>query len=172
MRLAKGGAVEVDSYSKSSAENIYAVGDVTDRVNLTPVAIREGAAFAETLFNGNAQTVDHSLVPSAVFSQPQIGTVGLTEEKARARYGKVDVYKSRFRALKHTLSGRDETVLMKMITDPKTEKILGIHMMGSDSGELIQLAGVALQMGATKADFDKTIAVHPTSAEELVTLKD
>ena len=171
VKLGKGGAVIVDEYSRSAMSHIFAVGDATNRVNLTPVAIREGAAFAETVFNGRKRAVDHSLVPSAVFSQPQIGTVGLTEEKARALHDEVDVYETRFRALKHALGTRDEQILMKMIADPKSGKVLGVHILGSEAGEMIQLAGVALQMGATKSDFDATIAVHPTSAEELVTLK-
>ncbi len=168
----RSGAVKVDSYSQSSVENIYAVGDVTNRVNLTPVAIREGQAFAETVFNNNPIKVDHDMIPSAVFSQPELGTCGLTETEARAAYSNIDIYKTSFRALKHTLTGRDEKTLMKLIVDGDTDKVLGVHLMGPASGEMIQLAGVAMKMGATKAQFDQTVAVHPTSSEELVTLRE
>ncbi|MEG9861958.1 MAG: glutathione-disulfide reductase [Parvularculales bacterium] len=168
----KKGAVQVDGFSKTNVENIYAIGDVTNRANLTPVAIREGVSFAETVFNDNPLTVDHSIIATAVFSQPPLGTVGLTETEARKRYEEVDVYKSRFRPMKHTLSGRDEQTLMKLLVDPKTDRILGVHMMGPDSGELIQAVGIAVTMGATKAQFDATIAVHPTAAEELVTMRE
>ncbi|MEQ9144462.1 MAG: glutathione-disulfide reductase [Parvibaculaceae bacterium] len=166
------GEIRVDKYSRTSVENIYAVGDVTDRANLTPVAIREGAAFAETVFNDNPQAVDHSLIPTAVFSQPEIGTVGLTEAEARVEYGDVDIYKSAFRAMKHTLSGRDERMLMKLIVHPKSDKVLGCHILGPHAGEIIQAVGIAVAMGATKAQFDQTVAVHPTAAEELVTMKE
>jgi glutathione reductase (NADPH) len=166
------GAVKVDSYSQSSVDNIYAVGDVTDRVNLTPVAIREGHAFADTVFGGRPTAVDHDDIPTAVFSQPEIGTVGLTEAGARKRLGHVDIYKSEFRPLKHTLTGRDEKMLMKLVVDGETGRILGCHVMGPDAGEMAQLVGVAVKMGATKADFDATMAVHPTAAEELVTMRE
>jgi glutathione reductase (NADPH) len=165
------GAVKVDSYSKSSVGNIYAVGDVTDRVNLTPVAIREGHAFADTVFGGRPTAVDHDDIATAVFSQPEIGTVGLTEAGARARYPRVDIYKSKFRPLKHTLTGRDENMLMKLVVDGETGRILGCHVLGPDAGEMAQLVGIAVKMGATKADFDATMAVHPTAAEELVTMR-
>jgi glutathione reductase (NADPH) len=165
------GAVRVDSFSKSSVDNIYAIGDVTDRVNLTPVAIREGHAFADTVFGGKPTTVDHDDIPTAVFSQPEIGTVGLTEAGARTRCAKVDIYKSQFRPLKHTLTGRDETMLMKLVVDGETDRVLGCHVMGPDAGEMAQLVGVAVKMRATKADFDATMAVHPTAAEELVTMR-
>ncbi len=157
-------------FSKTSVDHIYAVGDVTDRAQLTPIAIREGAAFAETVFNQNPQEVDHSIIPTAVFSQPPIGTVGLTEEEARAQ-SDIDIYRSVFRPMKHTLSGSDEKTLMKLIVDKKTDKVLGLHIVGPDSGEMIQAFGIAVTMGATKADFDATVAVHPTAAEELVTMK-
>jgi glutathione reductase (NADPH) len=166
------GAVNVDSFSRSSVDNIYAVGDVTDRVNLTPVAIREGHAFADTVFGGRPTAVDHDGIPSAVFSQPEIGTVGLTEAGARIRYAHVDIYKSEFRPLKHTLTGRDEKMLMKLVVDGDSGRILGCHVMGQDAGEMAQLVGIAVKMGATKADFDATMAVHPTAAEELVTMRD
>ena len=166
----RNGAIKVDAFSKTSVDHIYAVGDVTDRAQLTPIAIREGAAFAETVFNQNPQQVDHSIIPTAVFSQPPIGTVGLTEEEARAQ-SDIDIYRSVFRPMKHTLSGSDEKTLMKLIVDKKTDKVLGLHIVGPDSGEMIQAFGIAVTMGATKADFDATVAVHPTAAEELVTMK-
>lgn len=165
------GTIVVDAYSKTNVDNIYAVGDVTNRANLTPVAIREGSAFAETVFNNNPIAVDHSCIPTAVFSTPEIGTVGISETDAREKFGAVDIYKSTFRAMKHTLSGRDEKTLMKIIVDQASDKVLGVHMIGPASGELIQAIGIAVQMGATKAQFDATIAVHPTAAEELVTMK-
>ncbi len=165
------GAIAVDAYSKTSIDNIYAVGDVTNRANLTPVAIREGAAFAETVFNSNPVAVDHSIIPTAVFSSPEIGTVGVSEAEARKAFGRVDIYKSTFRAMKHTLSGRDEKTMMKIIVHPQTDRVLGVHMIGPASGEIIQAVGIAVQMGATKAQFDATVAVHPTAAEELVTMK-
>lgn len=166
------GAVEVDAYSKTTTENIYAVGDVTDRMNLTPVAIREGAAFAETVFNNNPVAVDHSNIATAVFSQPEIGTVGLTEAEAREQYGEIDIYKSTFRPMKFILPGRDEKMLMKLIVDARTDRVLGCHILGPDAGEMAQLLGISVKMGATKADFDATVAVHPTAAEELVTMRE
>ena len=165
------GAVMVDRYSCSSVPNIYAVGDVTNRRNLTPVAIAEGRAVAETLFNGKPMSVEYEDVPSAVFSQPPIGTVGLTEVEARERYGKVDVYKSSFRPLKHTVSGRDERAFMKLVVDPKTDRVVGCHMMGPDAGEIIQGLAIALKCNATKAQFDATIGIHPSAAEEFVTMR-
>jgi len=171
VELLKNGAIKVDAYSKTTADKIYAVGDVTNRANLTPVAIREGAAFAETVFNANPVAVDHACIPTAVFSTPEIGTVGLSEAAARTQFGRVDVYKSVFRALKHTLSGSEEKTMMKLVVHPETDRVLGVHMIGPASGEIVQAVGIALQMGATKAQFDATIAVHPTSAEELVTMK-
>lgn len=172
VKLGQKGEVLVDAFSRTNVENIYAVGDVTDRANLTPVAIREGAAFASTAFNDKPMSVDHSIIPTAVFSQPEIGTVGISEEEARATFGEVDIYKSTFRAMKHTLSGRDEKTLMKLIVDPKTDKVLGCHILGPHAGEMIQAFGIAVTMGATKAQFDMTVAVHPTAAEELVTMKE
>ena len=171
VELKANGAIKVDEYSKTSIDHIYAVGDVTDRVALTPVAIREGHAFADTVFGGKDVKVNHGLIPTAVFSQPEIGTVGLTEAQAREQFGEVDIYKSTFRPMKHTLSGRDERMLMKLIVEPKSDKVLGCHIMGPDAGEMAQLLGISLKMGATKADFDATIAVHPTAAEELVTMR-
>jgi glutathione reductase (NADPH) len=165
------GAVVVDSFSCSSVTNIYAVGDCTDRMQLTPVAIAEGQAVAETLFHGNPQTPDYENVPTAVFCQPHIGTVGLTEAEARARYRAVDVYKSRFRPLKHTLGGREENSFMKLVVDRETDRVLGCHMLGDDAGEIIQGLAIALKCGATKAQFDATIGIHPTAAEEFVTMR-
>ena len=167
----KGGAILVDGYSRTNVENIWAVGDVTDRINLTPVAIREGHAFADTEFGGKDIRVDHKLVPTAVFSQPEIGTVGLTEAEARAAYPNLDIYRSTFRPMKHTLSGRDEKTFMKLLVEADGGKVVGCHLVGPDSGELSQVIGIAMKMGATKADFDATMAVHPTAAEELVTMR-
>jgi len=170
--LKKNGAVEVDAYSQTSIPNIYAVGDVTDRAALTPIAIREGQAFAETVFNDNPIAVDHSLIATAVFSQPELGTIGLTEEQARQQFGEVDIYKTSFRPMKHTMTGRSEKAFMKLIVDAKSDRVLGVHLMGNDAGEIIQSIGIAVTMGATKKQFDMTVAVHPTAAEELVTLKE
>ena len=166
------GAVPVNEYSQTEIDNIYAVGDVTNRVNLTPVAIREGHAFADTVFGNSPRAVDHSLVPSAVFSQPELGTVGLTEAQARGKHKKIDIYKTSFRPMKHTLSGRDERMLMKLVVDGETDKVLGCHIAGADAGEMAQLLGIAITCGATKAQFDATLAVHPTASEELVTMRD
>ena len=165
-------AVKVDEYSQSSVDSIYAVGDVTNRVNLTPVAIREGQAFADTLFGGKKVAVDHSLIPTAVFSQPEIGTIGMTEAQARAGFASVDIYKTAYRPMKHTLSGRDERTLMKLVVDGETGRVLGCHICGPDAGEMAQLLGIAVRMGAKKSDFDATMAVHPTASEELVTLRE
>ena len=174
VKMGAGGEVPVDAYSQTNIASVYAVGDVTARAQLTPVAIREGAAFAETVYNDNPSTVDHSIIPTAVFSQPPIGTVGMTEAEARAatQTGEgVDIYASVFRPMKHTLSGSEEKTLMKLIVCRETDKVLGLHIVGPDSGEMIQAFGIAVTMGATKAQFDATIAVHPTAAEELVTFK-
>ncbi|MGE3872714.1 MAG: glutathione-disulfide reductase [Parvibaculaceae bacterium] len=164
-------AVKVDEYSRSSVDNIYAVGDVTNRLNLTPVAIREGHAFADTVFGGRDIKVDHANVPTAVFSQPEIGTVGMTEAQARAVGAEIDIYKTSFRPMRHTITGRDERMLMKLVVDGGTDKVLGCHIVGPDAGEMAQLLGIAVKMGATKADFDATMALHPTAAEELVTMR-
>ena len=167
------GAVIVDDYSRSTCESIYAVGDVTNRMNLTPIAIREGAAIAETLFNDNPVAVDYHDVPTAVFSQPAVGTVGFAEYEARERYGDaVDIYKAYFRGLKHTITGRQEHMLMKLVVHQKTDKVLGVHLIGPEAPELIQLAAVAVKMGATKKQFDETVAVHPSAAEEMVTMRE
>ncbi len=172
VKLGMAGEVVVDEYSQSSVESIYAVGDVTDRANLTPVAIREGHAFADTVYGGKDVKVDHSIIPTAIFSQPEMGTVGLTEAQAREQYDEVDIYKTAFRALKNTLSDSQERTFMKLIVDARSDKVLGVHIMGSGAGEVIQAIGIAVTMGATKAQFDATIAVHPTAAEELVTMKE
>ncbi len=171
--LGPNGRVVVDAFSKSSVDNIYAVGDVTDRENLTPVAIHDANAFAETVFNGNPTKVDYSVIPTAVFSQPEVGTVGLSEEKARELKGQgaIDIYKTSFRPLRAMVSGREEKTLMKLVVDMKTDKVLGVHMLGPDAAEIVQMAAIALRLGATKADFDKTMPLHPSAAEELVTLR-
>jgi glutathione reductase (NADPH) len=168
--LAKG-AIAVDAFSRTSVPNIYAVGDVTDRINLTPVAIREGHAFADTVFGDKPVKVDHTDVPTAVFSEPELGVIGLTEAQAAERYPRVDVYKTSFRPMKATLSGRDTRSFFKLIVDAATDRVLGCHIAGPDAGEMIQLVGIAVKMKATKADFDAVMAVHPTAAEELVTLR-
>lgn len=171
VKLTSRGAVRVDEYSRSNIENIYAVGDVTDRMALTPVAIREGSAFADTVFGKNPTSVNYDYVPTAVFSQPEIGTVGFSEEDALARFGAVDIYKSTFRPMKHTLSGRDTQTIMKLVVEQATSRMLGVHILGPDAGEMVQCLGIALKMGATKADFDATMALHPSAAEELVTMR-
>jgi glutathione reductase (NADPH) len=166
------GGIQVDEYSRTSVPNIYAVGDVTNRVNLTPVAIREGHAFADTLYGGRPTKVDHVNVPTAVFSEPELGVIGLTEAQARQQLDIVDVYKTTFRPMKATLSGRATRVFMKLLVDGVTGRVVGCHIAGPDAGELIQVIGIAVKMGATKADFDATMAVHPTIAEELVTMRE
>jgi glutathione reductase (NADPH) len=165
------GAILVDEHSRTSVPNIWAIGDVTDRIQLTPVAIHEGMCLARTLFKGEPTRPDHEDVASAVFSQPPIGTVGLTESQARERYGEVDVYRSRFRPLKHTLTGRDEQTLMKLVVDRASQRVVGAHMVGPDAGEIIQGIAIAVKMRATKAQFDATIGIHPTAAEEFVTMR-
>ena len=172
VKLGPRGEILVDEESCSSAPSIYAVGDVTDRVNLTPVAIREGHAFADTVFGGKRWTVSHDLIPTAVFSTPEIGTVGLPEHIACQRYPKLDCYRARFRPLKHTLSGRDERVVLKLLVDGDTDKVVGCHILGPDAAEIVQMAAIALKIGATKADFDATVALHPSIAEELVTMRE
>jgi glutathione reductase (NADPH) len=167
----KGGIV-VDAYSRTSVPGIYAVGDVTNRIALTPVAIREGAAVATTLFGGTPVATDHQNIPTAVFSQPPIGTVGLTEEAALAKYGSAEIYRSRFRPLRHTLTGRDEHSMMKLIVDPASQRVVGAHMVGADAPEIIQGIAIAVYSGLTKAQFDATTGIHPTAAEEFVTMRD
>ena len=165
------GAIVVDAYSQTAVPSIYAVGDVTDRANLTPVAIREGMAFAETVFKGNPTPADHELIPTAVFTQPEIGTVGLTQEEARETYD-IEIYRSTFRPMFHAFADRDQRMLMKLVVDKATRRVLGVHIVGPAAGEMIQMVGIAVKMGATKEDFDRTMAVHPTAAEELVTMRD
>lgn len=166
------GAISVDAYSQTSCPSIYAIGDVTDRMNLTPVAIREGICFVETVYKNNPMAMDYKDIPTAVFSQPPIGTVGLTEFGARKAGYQVDIYKTAFRAMRHNFAGREEEMLMKLVVDAKTGRVLGCHLLGHEMGEVIQLAGIAVKMGATKAQFDATVAVHPTASEELVTLRE
>jgi glutathione reductase (NADPH) len=167
------GAIKVDQYSKTTADNIWAIGDVTDRMNLTPVAIREGVAFHETVFKDNPQSFDYEAVATAVFSQPPVGTVGLTEHEARhACSGGVDVYLTRFRPMKYAFTGSDERVLMKLVVDADSQRVVGVHIVGPDSPEMIQLAAIAVKAGLTKAQWDATCAVHPTMAEELVTMRE
>jgi glutathione reductase (NADPH) len=165
------GGIAVNDYSQTSVPNIYAIGDVTNRVNLTPVAIREGHAFADTVFGKRDVKANHIDVPTAVFSQPEIGTVGLTETQARAQYSHVDIYKTTFRPMKATLSGRDTRVLMKLVVDGVSDRVLGCHIVGDYAAETIQAVAIAVKMKATKADFDSTVALHPTAAEELVTMR-
>ncbi|MGB1952791.1 MAG: glutathione-disulfide reductase [Candidatus Puniceispirillum sp.] len=169
--MGSNGEVLVDAHSRTSVPSIYAVGDVTDRVNLTPVAINEGHAFADTLYGNNPRTISHDNIASAVFSQPPIATVGLIEADAAAKYGKIRVYESQFRAMKNTISGRGEKTYMKLIVDDASDKVVGAHMMGPDCAEIMQGVGIAVKAGATKADFDATIGIHPTSAEEFVTMR-
>jgi glutathione reductase (NADPH) len=172
VKIHEHGGIAVDEYSRTTVPNIYAVGDVTNRVNLTPVAIREGHAFADTVYGGKPTPVDHSNVPTAVFSAPELGVIGLTEMQAIEQLHKVDIYKSSFRPMKATLPGRDTRMFMKLVVDGTTNRVVGCHIAGPDAGELIQVIGIAVKMGATKADFDATMAVHPTAAEELVTMRE
>ena len=171
VRLGINGCIVVDEFSRTSIDNIYAVGDVTDRKNLTPVAVHDANAFAETLFNNKPTPVDYAFIPTAVFSQPEIGTVGLSEEKAREMYGQVDIYKTSFRPLRATVSGSTEKMMMKLVIDMKSDKVLGVHILGPDAAEIVQMAAIALRLGVTKAQFDMTMALHPSAAEELVTIR-
>jgi len=172
VRINEAGAVIVDEWQRSSVPNIYAIGDVTDRINLTPVAIAEGRAIAETLFNDNPTKLDHANVPSAVFSQPPIGAVGLSEEHARREYNEVDVYMARFKPMKNTLSGREERTLMKLVVDARSDRVLGCHMLGPDAPEIVQGLAIAIKCGATKKMFDQTVGIHPSAAEEFVTMRE
>ena len=167
----KNGGIAVDAWSRTSTPNIYAIGDVTHRINLTPVAIREGHAFADTVFGKRPVQVDHTTIPTAVFSQPEVGTVGLTEAEARAQFSHVDIYKTAFRPIKSTMSGRDTRILMKLVVDGTSDRVLGCHIVGDTAAEIIQAVAIAVKMKATKADFDATFALHPTAAEELVTMR-
>lgn len=169
--LGRKGEIVVDKFSQTKVPSIYAIGDVTDRVQLTPVAIREAMAFVETVFKGNPTATDHELIPSAVFTQPELGTIGLTEEQA-AENGPIEVYCSSFKPMNHAFAGREDRVMMKLVVCADTRKVLGCHIVADHAGEMIQLAGIAVKMGATKEDFDRTVAVHPTMAEELVTMKE
>ena len=171
VELYDNGSIIVDELNRTSQSHIYAVGDVTDRIQLTPVAIQEGHALADMLFNQDTRTTDYTNVPSAVFSTPPIATVGLTEEQARAEFGEVDIYDSNFKPLVHTLTGRDERSVMKLIVEPKSDKVIGCHMMGIDAPEIIQGVAIAMKCGATKAQFDATTGIHPSSAEEFVTMR-
>ncbi|OVA05338.1 Pyridine nucleotide-disulfide oxidoreductase [Macleaya cordata] len=171
VKLSKNGAIEVDEYSRTSVPSIWAVGDATDRINLTPVALMEGGAFAKSVFGNELTKPDYRAVPSAVFSQPPIGQVGLTEEQAIQEYRDIDVFTANFRPLKATLSGLPDRVFMKLIVCAKTNKVLGLHMCGEDSPEIVQGFAVAVKAGLTKADFDSTIGIHPTASEEFVTMR-
>jgi glutathione reductase (NADPH) len=164
------GAIPVDAFSRTRVPGIFAVGDVTNRANLTPVAIREGHAVADTLFGGKAVAVDHADIPTAIFTTPEFGSVGLTEEAARKSH-EIDIYRAKFRPMRATISGRDEQVLMKLIVDARTDRVLGLHMVGADAGEIVQMAGIAIKMKAAKADFDATLALHPSAAEEFVLMR-
>ncbi|HWL04771.1 MAG TPA: glutathione-disulfide reductase [Xanthobacteraceae bacterium] len=172
VKLNPSGGIAVDEFSQTSVPGIYAVGDVTDRIALTPVAIREGHAFADTVFGGKSVRVDHADVPSAVFSEPEVGSVGLTEAQALRTFDRVDIYKTSFRSMKMTLAARDSRTFMKLVVDGTTDRVVGVHIVGPEAGEMIQLVGIAVKMNATKADFDATMAVHPTAAEELVTMRE
>jgi len=172
VKLAADGAVMVDNYSTSSVDSIHAIGDVTNRLNLTPVATAEGMALSKTLFGGTPTPVDHDNVPTTVFANPNLATVGLAEDKARARLSKVDIYKSAFRSLKHTMGHSEEKIFMKLVVDSASQRVVGAHMLGPDAGEIIQGIAIAVKLGATKAQFDATIGIHPTAAEEFVTMRE
>jgi glutathione reductase (NADPH) len=171
VELGKRGEVTVDRFSRTSAEHIYAIGDVTDRVQLTPVAIHEAMCFAKTAFEGLPTAPDHQNIATAVFTTPEIGVVGMSEMKALGMGHTIDVYKSTFRPLRHTMTGKDEKMMVKLVVDQKTDKVLGCHIFGQSAAEIIQIVGLAVRIGATKAQFDETVAVHPTAAEELVTMR-
>jgi glutathione reductase (NADPH) len=170
VEMARNGAVTVDAWSRTNVDNIWAIGDVTNRVQLTPVAIHEAMCFVETAFRDNPTAPDHDIIATAVFSQPEIGTVGLSEDEAAKRFSDLEIYRAAFRPMRHTLSGRDEKMLMKLVVDRATRKVLGAHILGPDAGEMAQLLGIPLKAGVTKDGFDRTMAVHPTAAEELVTM--
>jgi glutathione reductase (NADPH) len=171
VHLDKAGAVAVDEWSRTTVDNIYAIGDVTNRLNLTPVAIMEGHCFADTAFGKRPRKADHADVPSAVFSQPQLATVGLSEEQAHRIYGKLDIYTASFRPMKYTLSGREQRTFMKLVVDAASDRVVGVHMAGDDAAELIQGIAIAVKAGATKAVFDATVGIHPTAGEEFVTMR-
>jgi glutathione reductase (NADPH) len=165
------GSIPVDECSRTSVENIFAVGDITNRVNLTPVAIHEGHAFADTEYGNKSRMVDHDFIPSAVFTQPQVGTVGFSEEQARQHYGEIDIYRSEFRPMKYTLSGRQEMTMMKLVVERSGQRVVGLHVVGVDAPEIVQGFAVAIKSGLRKDQFDATIGIHPTAAEELVTMR-
>jgi glutathione reductase (NADPH) len=170
IQVGQTGEILVDSYSKSSRESVYAIGDVTNRSNLTPIAIREAMSFIETVFRDTPQKLDYRFIPTAVFTTPEVGTVGLTEEEA-AQYGPLAIYTTKFKSMRESFAGREDRIFMKLIVEEKNQKVLGCHFVSPFAGELVQLVAVAITMGATKLDFDKTIAVHPTISEELVTMR-
>jgi glutathione reductase (NADPH) len=172
VKLAPDGAIVVDRFSRSSVESIHAIGDVTNRINLTPVATAEAMWLARTLFRGEPTPIDHENVPTAVFAQPNLATVGLSEEKARERYGEIDIYKTYFRPLKLTVTEKKERVFMKLVVERASQRVVGAHMIGPDAGEVIQGIAIAVKLGATKAQFDATLGIHPTVAEEFVTLRE
>jgi glutathione reductase (NADPH) len=172
VEMGESGEIKVDAYSRTAQENIYAIGDVTDRMALTPVAIQEAMAFVDTVYRGTPRTMNYNDIPTAVFSNPTVSTVGLTEVQARKAHGEVDIYRSIFRPMKHTLSGRDEKAMMKLIVARATQKVIGAHMVGPDAPEIIQGIGIAIKAGATKQDFDATVGIHPTAAEEFVTMRE
>lgn len=172
VKMKPNGAIEVDAENKTSVDSIYAIGDVTDRLQLTPVALAEGHALADRLFGDGKRSVNYDNVPTAVFSTPPIGTCGLTEAEARETYGDIDVYRSTFRPMKHTMSGRQETSMMKLIVDRASDRVVGLHMVGPEAGEIVQGFAVAMVAGAKKSDFDRTIGIHPTAAEEFVTMRE
>ena len=171
MEVRPGGMIPVDEYSRTNLPNVFAVGDVTNRVNLTPVALMEGHAFADSEFGGKPRPVNHRFIPSAVFSHPQVATVGFNEHDAKTHYGELQVYKSEFTPMKHTLSGRDEKTMMKLIVQASSNKVVGMHVVGMDAPEIVQGFAVALKSGLTKQQFDATVGIHPTAAEELVTMR-
>ncbi len=172
VKLGDGGEILVDDYSRSSVENIYAIGDVTDRLNLTPVAIHDAMCFVDTVFRGRPTKVDHSFVPTAVFSQPEIGTVGVTEAMARDSFPEIDIYKASFRPMKYVMAGRNERMLIKLVVEARTDMVLGCHILGPEAAEMAQLLAIPLRMGVKKADFDATMPLHPSVAEELVTMRE
>ena len=172
VRLDDAGFIRVDNNFQTDEPSIFALGDMSGGPQLTPVALEEGMAFAHREFGAGSREVDYNLVPTAVFSQPNVGTVGYTEEEARREFGDVTIYQSDFKPMKHTLSGRDERSLMKLVVDSDSDRVLGLHMVGPDAGEILQGMAIALRMGATKADFDRTVGIHPTAAEELVTMRE
>jgi glutathione reductase (NADPH) len=172
VKLDESGAVVVNEYSQSNVASVYAIGDVTNRMNLTPVAIRDGHAFADTIYNQRPTPVDHSFVPSAVFGRPPIGTVGLTEADARRSYGAVDIYRTSFRPMRNMLTRNQERTLMKIVADTESGTLLGVHIAGEDAPEMVQLAAIAVKAGITKQQWDSTMALHPTAAEELVLLRE